>query len=174
LTGCRPGEAFALVWNNVRFDFIWFNKSYSASIKDVKVTKNNGIRQFFLYPRLTELLKRIQPDDTKLKDLVFKQENGRTYSSALQGALWLGFTKTRKNKTVPYPGVVTRLIEDGKLNTYLSPYHTRHTFITLTAWANKENSSALALLAACCENSVDVILKHYLDVDHSVTLIIIE
>jgi hypothetical protein len=30
LTGCRPGEAFALVWDNVKFEngFIWFNKSY--------------------------------------------------------------------------------------------------------------------------------------------------
>ncbi|HAT14236.1 MAG TPA: hypothetical protein DD001_18220 [Microcoleaceae bacterium UBA10368] len=173
LTGCRPGEAFALVWDNIKFekDLIWFNKSYSGTIKDIKVTKNNSVRQFYLYPRLTELLKRIKPDDTKPKDLVFKQENGRTWNSERHGFLWLGKTSSTKGKTYYYPGVVTRLIEEGKISSYLPPYNARHTYITLTAWLNKENSSALVLLAACCENSVEVILKHYLDVDRSVRLI---
>jgi integrase len=173
LTGCRPGEAFALVWDNVKFDngFIWFNKSYSSKIKDVKVTKNNGIRQFYLYPRLTALLERIKPDDVKSKDLVFKQENGRTYSTGYHGNLWLGRTRSVNDIAYHYPGVVTRLIEAGKLTQYLAPYHARHTFITLTAWANKENPNALVLLAACCENSIEVILKHYMDVDHTTRLV---
>ncbi|MGB8688975.1 MAG: hypothetical protein WCD53_16780 [Microcoleus sp.] len=175
LTGCRPGEAFALVWDHIKFEngFIWFNKSYSTIIDDVKVTKNNSIRQFYLYPRLTALLERINPENVKPKDLVFKQENSRGYNSSLHSDLWLGVALTNSGKTYHYPGVVTRLIEEGKVSSYLPPYQARHTFITLTAWANKENSSALVLLAACCENSVEIILKHYLDVDRSVKLTLV-
>jgi integrase len=175
LTGCRPGEAFALVWDNVKFDnnCIVFQVSYSSTIKDVKVTKNDSIRLFYLYPRLTALLERIKPDDAKGNDLVFKQENGQTFNSEQHGRLWLGNTQKQSGKTYHYPGVVTRLIEDGKLTQYLAPYHARHTFITLTAWANKDNPNALVLLAACCENSVEVILKHYMDVDHSTRLVTI-
>jgi len=36
-------------------------------------------------------------------------------------------------KTYFYPGVVSQLVRDGKISSYLSPYHTRHTYITLTA-----------------------------------------
>jgi hypothetical protein len=44
----------------------------------------------------------------------------------------------------------------------LPQYHTRHTYITLTAHANKHNNNALLLIATSCGNSVDVILRHYL------------
>ncbi|MGB7712461.1 MAG: site-specific integrase [Microcoleus sp.] len=173
LTGCRPGEAFALVWDNVKLDnnCVVFQVSYSTTIKDVKVTKNDSIRLFYLYPRLTALLERIKPDDAKGNDLVFKAEDGGGYNSNLHGQRWLGNSVTAKGKTYHYPGVVTRLIEEGKLVQYLPPYHARHTYITLTAWANRENPNALVLLAASCENSVEVILKHYMDVDHSTRLI---
>ncbi len=172
LTGCRPGEAFALVWDNVKFDngCVVFQASYSSTIKDVKVTKNDSARLFYFYPRLTALLERIKPDNAKGNDLVFKQENGRTYHSTYHSQLWLGTKATHKGITYRYPGVVTRLIEEGKLTQYLPPYHARHTYITLTAYANKENPNALVLLAASCENSVEVILKHYMDVDHSTRL----
>lgn len=176
LTGCRSGEAFALVWDNVKFDnnCVVFGTSYSSTIKAVKVTKNDSIRLFYLYPRLTELLKRIKPDDAKPNDLVFKQENGRTFNSDHHGHSWLGRSQTKKNgKTYHYPGVVTRLVEEGKITQYLPPYNARHTFITLTAHANKENPSCLALLAASCENSVEIIIKHYLDVDHSAVLTLV-
>jgi hypothetical protein len=96
--------------------------------------------------------------------------NGCGYNTNRHGELWLGNTVNTKGITYRYPGVVTRLIEDGKISSYLSPDHARHTYITITAW-DKENSSALVLLAACCENSVEVILKHYLDVDRSVRLV---
>jgi hypothetical protein len=43
---------------------------------------------FKLSPRLTELLKRIKPENAQPKDLVFKQENGRTYSSDMPSKLW--------------------------------------------------------------------------------------
>jgi integrase len=176
LTGCRPGEAFALVWDNVKLDnnCIVFQVSYSTIIKDVKVTKNDTKRLFYLYPRLTALLERIKPDNAKGNELVFKQENGKTWNTDRHGVSWLGTSEQeRGGKTYYYPGVVTRLIEEGKVTQYLAPYHARHTFITLTAWANKENPNALVLLAACCENSVEVILKHYMDVDHSTRLVTI-
>ncbi|MEG4323621.1 MULTISPECIES: tyrosine-type recombinase/integrase [unclassified Microcoleus] len=173
LTGCRPGEAFALTWGNIKFDndIIFFGKSYSASIKKVKVTKNNSIRIFKLYPRLRDLLLRIKPADPKTNDLVFKQQKGQTYTSTRQSQLWMGYTNVNKqDETVFYPGVVARLVEEGEISSYLSPYHTRHTYITLTAWANKGDTSALMLLAHACENSVEVILRHYLGINKEVEL----
>lgn len=62
-------------------------------------------------------------------------------------------------------------MDEGKVSQHLSPYHARHTHITLTAHANSHNPSALMLLAHSSGNSVEVIVAHYLGVDREVKLI---
>lgn len=172
LTGCRPGEAFALRWQDINFDkgIVWFSKSYNGREKNIQTTKTKEVRMFFLYPKLTELLNRIKPLKVDPKSLVFHRSNGTPFSTDDHGALWREKTSISKGKTYRYPGVVTRLVQDNKIETYLSPYHTRHTYITLTAIANSDNTSAILLLAHSCGNSVDVILAHYLDVNRDVKL----
>ncbi|MEG4535180.1 tyrosine-type recombinase/integrase [Microcoleus sp. D2_18a_D3] len=162
LTGCRSGEAFALTWNNIKFDSgqIVFYKSYATSIKDVKTTKNNDARLFVMYPKLRELLLKIKPKNAKMTDLVFRQMNGNSYNTGGLGRVWMHNASPDSTKYY-YPGVVTQLVEEGKISTYLSPYHTRHTFITLQARAGID----LTLLASICSTGVDKIHQHYLEHD---------
>ncbi|MEG4808054.1 site-specific integrase [Microcoleus sp. F8-D3] len=173
LTGCRPGEAFALRWGDVMFDrgIIRFSKSYDGATKQTKRTKTKVVRMFPLNDkRLIDLLNRIKPEKVKLTDLIFKQLKGQSWNSRCHSIVWAGRSVTVDDKTYVYPGIVTRLADEGKISDYLPPYHPRHTYITLTAHACQSNSSALLLLAHACGNSPEVIMKHYLDVDRSVKL----
>ncbi|MEG4323204.1 MULTISPECIES: tyrosine-type recombinase/integrase [unclassified Microcoleus] len=174
LTGCRPGEAFALTWGDIKFSsgVIVFSKSYVGRIKKIQCTKTKEVRMIRLTTKLGQLLTRTKPLDARVNDLVFQQTDGGCYTSYQQSNVWLGFIdKKTSGKVYHYPGVVTRLAEEGKISQYLPPYHTRHTYITLTAWANKSDTSALMLLAHACGNSVDVILRYYLGIDESVELV---
>lgn len=122
--------------------------------------------------RLIELLTRIKPADAKPTDLVFTQSQGQSWNSRCHNIVWFGRTVSSESKSEGYyyTGVVTQLVNEGKISCYLPPYHARHTYITLTAHACKNNTSALLLLAHACGNSPEVIMKHYLDVDRSVIL----
>ncbi|MBP0011309.1 site-specific integrase [Roseofilum sp. Belize Diploria] len=54
LTGCRPGEACALTWDDIQDGKIRFNKSYSLGI--LKSTKNGKRRYFPINERLRKCL----------------------------------------------------------------------------------------------------------------------
>ncbi|MEG4964882.1 MULTISPECIES: tyrosine-type recombinase/integrase [unclassified Microcoleus] len=165
LTGCRSGEAFALEWKDVFLgrdkDCIRFSKSYNGRLKNTQVPKTGETRIFKIYPKLENLLSRIKPVDAKPTDLILKQQNGKAWYIGQFAKLWNTYELKCSQKTYVYPGVVTQLVEEGKISTYLSPYHTRHTFITLMAHAGTD----LLLLATACGNSVEVIQRHYLGVN---------
>jgi len=165
LTGCRSGEAFALEWKDVFLgrdkDYIRFSKSYNGRLKNTQVTKTGEIRLFKIYPKLENLLLKIKPVDAKPTDLIFTNTLGQPYCIRLIGNLWQKSRGGAKGNIYTYPGVVTQLAESGAISCYLSPYHTRHTFITLMAHAGTD----LLLLATACGNSVEVIQKHYLGVN---------
>lgn len=165
LTGCRSGEAFALRWRDVFFgrnkNYIRFEKSYNGRLKNTQVTKTKETRLFKIYPSLENLLLNIKPVDTQPTDLVFVNSVGTSYTAGLLYEKWVNSTTTKKGIKYFYPGVVTQLVEEGKISGYLSPYHTRHTFITLQAHAGTD----LLLLATACGNSVEVIQRHYLGVN---------
>lgn len=165
LTGCRSGEAFALEWKDVFLgrdkNYIRFSKSYNGRLKNTQVTKTGETRLFKIYPKLNELLLRIKPENAKSTDLVFTQVNGKQWYIGQLAKLWNTYQLKHSSKTYTYPGVVTQLADEGKISCYLSPYHTRHTFITLMAHAGTD----LLLLATSCGNSVDVIQRHYLGVN---------
>ncbi|MEG4290914.1 tyrosine-type recombinase/integrase [Microcoleus sp. C2C3] len=165
LTGCRSGEAFALRWQDVFIgrnkNYVRFSKSYNGRLKNTQVTKTGEIRLFKIYPKLNDLLLCIKPDNAKPTDLVFVNTQGNSYNTNTFGDLWQEARCGTKGKVYRYPGVVTQLADEGKISCYLSPYHTRHTFITLMAHAGTD----LLLLATACGNSVEVIQKHYLGVN---------
>jgi len=170
LTGCRSGEAFALRWQDIKLDrgYIFFYKSYSTRLKNIQQTKDGVDRLFKIYPKLNNFLLRIKPADVKPTDLVFAKLNGKSYDSGALGKIW-----NKPNASVymgvrhEYVGVVTQLVESGAISCYLSPYHTRHTFITLMA---RHDGVDLILLGACCGNSADIIQRHYLGVNISSVL----
>lgn len=112
-------------------------------------------------PKLRDLLLRIKPADAKPTDLLFKQLNGKPHNSAGIGCIWREGKTKSNGKEYCYPGVVTQLVESGAISCYLSPYHTRHTFITLQARAGVD----LTMLAGICSTGVDKIHQHYLEHD---------
>jgi len=167
LTGCRSGEAFALTWNNIKFDHnqIVIYKSYASSIKGIKHTKNSDTRLFLIYPKLRDLLLRIKPVDAKPNDLVFTKLSGKGWDSYEVCKKWYGQTQKHGETEYHYPGVVTQLVESGEISCYLSPHHARHTFITLQARAGVD----LVMLSGICSVNVDTIMKHYLEPDKLAT-----
>ncbi|MEG4393472.1 tyrosine-type recombinase/integrase [Microcoleus sp. BROC3] len=179
LTGCRTSEAFALTWNDIDFErrVIRFSKSLGASTRKVKETKTGEIRLFYFKAKssLEELLLAIKQKSIDSK-LVFANSKGGGITASLLKNHWLYHTSKRiladgTTKTYYYPGIVRQLADEGKISGYLPQYHTRHTYITLAAHANKHDNNALLYIATSCGNSVDVILKHYLGVTENTQII---
>jgi len=169
LTGCRPSESKALTWRDVDFErgVIKITKSLGASTGKVKDTKTGEARVFYFSDtsRLKALLLELKADKTD--GLIFTDNKGKALNAKKPGNNWLGYSANKILKSGEkvkyfYPGVVTRLTDSGLIGDYLAPYHTRHTYITLTAQANSHNTDALLHIASACGNSVDVILRHYL------------
>lgn len=165
LTGCRPGEACALRWQDVFMgcdrNYVRFAKSYNGRLKNTQVTKTKEVRLFKVYPKLRDLLLRIKPADAKPNDLVFRNTRGVAYSADSLSDVWSRESQRKTGGIRHKDGIITRLVESCQISCYLSPYHTRHTFITLQAHAGID----LLLLATACGNSVEVIQRHYLGVN---------
>ncbi|MEG4999695.1 tyrosine-type recombinase/integrase [Microcoleus sp. B4-D4] len=169
LTGCRTSEAVALNWGDIDFNrgTIRFSKSIGTCTNKIKETKTGEVRIFYFKndSRLREILLEIK--SASKSDLVFPSKKGKYIKYASLSNAWAGNSIKKMladgtMKTYHFGAVVSQLVEDGKLETYLSLYHTRHTYITLTAHANKHNTDSLLYIATSCGNSVDVILRHYL------------
>ena len=178
LTGCRTSEALPLTWKDVDFErnLIRFSKSLGLSTKKVKDTKTGEVRLFYFSDnsRLKELLLKLKSESSN--DLVFPAKNKKYFSYFNLVVSWRGqvckkILKDGTERTYCYPGIVAQLADEGKISSYLSCYHTRHTYITLTAHANSHNNNALLHIATACGNSVDVILRHYLGVSEEAKII---
>lgn len=153
-TGCRSGEAEALRWKHISNDFrqITFCESYYSELKHTNsTTKTKKPRTFRVGDRLRELLVSIKPIDAKPDDLVFTSKEGNQINHNRFKLTWIGNPNSR------YPGVIPRLIKEGKVSIYLKPYATRHTFITLQL----EAGSNIQDVAKQCGNSAGTIVSHY-------------
>ncbi|HEY9803004.1 MAG TPA: tyrosine-type recombinase/integrase [Leptolyngbyaceae cyanobacterium] len=134
-TGCRPGEAIALTWEDVSPDclHIEINKAYASKVKVLKGTKNGKVRTFSTNKgsKLNLLLLSIRPNNPDQKSFVFTDEAGKMLTFLALEKCWRGGKKGRYN----YPGVVRELAEQGKVK-FCRLYTTRHTFATLAIAAN--------------------------------------
>ena len=113
---------------------------------------------------------------TASNSLVFPDDKGKALKARRLSDKWRDFSVKQirasgEEVTYFYPGIVSQLARDGLISGYLPQYHTRHTYITLTAQANSHNTDALLHIATSCGNSVDVILRHYLGRVESVELV---
>ncbi|MEG4532181.1 tyrosine-type recombinase/integrase [Microcoleus sp. D2_18a_D3] len=171
LTGCRPGEAFALRWQDIGKgkdgQYIVFAKSYNGKLKNTQVTKTKETRLFRIYPKLEYLLSKIKPTNLKSTDLVFVNTEGNPYNTGNISELWQETSSGKGENRKSRNGIVTQLAKDGKISNYLPPYHTRHTFISLQAHAGTD----LLLLATACGNSVEIIQRHYLGINTTVEMV---
>lgn len=126
LTGCRTSEAIALMWGDIKWDkeYIVIQRSYHLATKKFVSTKTGHIRLFRM-PKdgiLWNLLKSLTP--AKPNEIVFKSQRGKVINLLTLGSFWRG-SEHRKN-----PGVIPKLIKQGKVSKYLPLYNTRHTFIS--------------------------------------------
>jgi integrase len=128
LTGCRTGEAIGFMWGDIKWDreFIVIQRSYHLPTKSFVSTKTGSIRLFRMSKNgdLWNLLKSLNPG--KPNEVVFKAKRGGVVNRITLGNFWRGVEKEKNS----LPGVIPRLIKQGKVTKYLPLYNTRHTFIS--------------------------------------------
>lgn len=171
-TGCRSGEASGLRWLDVDkdFKFIIFRNLYSSNIKKLKGLKTEHVgeegqdsRKFPCGEKLSLLLEDLYRRNYQgnPEDFLFVTSTGNPYNNPILNYKWYGDSNISKkgirkgdfNKL----GIVTKLLIEGKISQYLSPYATRHTWITLQL-LDGVHISNIAKLAG---NSPKTILEHY-------------
>ncbi|ABA24653.1 Phage integrase [Trichormus variabilis ATCC 29413] len=161
LTGCRTGEAVAFMWCDIEWDKerILIRRTYEPRTRKFYPLKNDSsykgelIRRFPII-RDGELWKLLQSiPEGQDNDVVFTTKNGKIINDANFGHIWRG--------THNQQGIIPQLIEQGKLSKYLSPYNTRHTFITHQVFDLGQDEK---IVAKWCGHNIDVSNKHYQDV----------
>ncbi|WP_179047015.1 tyrosine-type recombinase/integrase [Nostoc sp. TCL26-01] len=163
LTGCRTGEAVAFMWCDIEWEKerILIRRTYDRATKKFYPLKNDStykgelVRKFPM-PRDGELwtsLKSIpQGEDT---EIVFKSKGEKIINSAVFRNTYSG------NKSIRIRGIIPQLIEQGKLIKQLSPYNTRHSFITHAVFDLGIDEK---IVSKWCGHNIDVSNKHYQDV----------
>lgn len=153
LTGCRPGEAFALTWSDISDNCckIQFNKSCN-NYGILKSTKTGKGRIFSTVSKsqLQKLLLALKTTQ-KPEQLVFTNKNGNPLKSWMLQLVWKG-----SDKNYQRVGLVQRFANEGKLP-YLNAYATRHTFAT---WAISQGISP-DKVALWIGDRVETVLKYY-------------
>ncbi len=156
LTGCRTGEAIALQWRHINTDAttITFCESYNSTLRIRKTTKTGRSRNFPCNTPLQELLLGVRPLDVQPTSLVFTSPTGKPINSIrFINEIWKGSSTTRQN----YKGIVTQLVNEGKVRRYRPQYNTRHTFISMAL----EAGLTVPQVASLVGNSPTIILRHY-------------
>ncbi|MBD2568349.1 tyrosine-type recombinase/integrase [Anabaena lutea] len=159
-TGCRLGEAFALTWGDISSDGCQIAIAKSRNLHGItKGTKNGKKRIFTVQPgsRLQKLLLEIKPDCPDPAQIIFLTKQNNRLTSYTMNDFWKGTGSTYKNRKYFYPGVVTELVDAGKIPYYLNPYATRHTFAT---WAIASGATP-DKVALWIGDNVATVLKYY-------------
>jgi integrase len=148
LTGCRPEEAIALTWDDIKERsskmFIRFNKACSLGIL-LSHTKNYTIRLFPCNEQLREVISDIPEYPRNKLNLLFPSQEGKYID---QGNFRQRYWKK----------VIDGLVAQGKVEKYLKPYCLRHSFITRMIREGVD----IATVASLAGNQTDTIVKHYL------------
>jgi integrase len=147
LTGCRPSEAHALTWDDIKVKngktFIRFNKVWTNSIL-IPCTKTHEIRLFPCNEQIIQLLSRIPK---------IENENKLLFPSVS-----LGYVNQNNFRKRYWKPIVEGLVKQGKIDKYLKPYCLRHSFITRLIREGVD----IATVASLSGNSPEIIMKNYL------------
>ncbi len=157
MTGCRTGEAVALKWKHISKDCrqITFCESVNTQFKIRKDTKTHKIRKLPCNASLQALLISIKPDNCEPESLVFPSPTGKEIDAgAFLNRAWKGYKNHRGNQIV---GIVTQLVQEGKVERYRCLYNTRHTFCSMAMEAGISPTQ----IAKWVGNSVEVLINHY-------------
>ncbi len=153
-TGCRPEEAIALTWNDIKDDYILINKAFVRGV--LKETKTKKDRKIPLNERIKSILEKNCYSDTKLNSgikLIFPNSLG-------------GYINTSNFGTRIWKPLIEDLVLYKKLPEYLSLYHCRHTFISECLHAK----IPIQQIARWVGNSPEMIWRHYAGVAEEYSL----
>ena len=144
-TGCRPSEAIGLEWDDIAPDFSWI-RFHQAVVMGIRCEglKTQDSRIFPCNDQLKKILA-----DTRQKSesqSVFSTKAGELLSLNSFNRFW-------------------KKIIDSLPIAYRSPYHTRHTFITLCLERGLDAKDVARLVG----NSAEIIYKHYAG-SHSISV----
>jgi integrase len=157
-TGCRPSEAIALQWKHITDKFIFFEQALVTNGKKLIIKeglKTQVKRKFPLNSQVNQILESIKPEVIKPNEFIFKSNEGNFIDTGnFLNRAWKGY-QNRHGTIVE--GIVTQLVQEGKVSEYRKPYQTRHTFITLCLEADIDAKD----IARWVGNSPEIIYKHY-------------
>ncbi|MEH2085983.1 tyrosine-type recombinase/integrase [Nostoc sp.] len=159
-TGCRPGEAFAVTWGDISNDCCKININKSRNLHRILKSTKNGVKRVFPTTpgsKLQKLLIEIRPFQYDFNTLIFTDDKGNPLSSGVLQKPWKGQRYKVDGREYRYPGVVTELVERGRLPFYLKLYATRHTFAT---WAITKGNSP-DKVAKWIGDTVETVLRYY-------------
>lgn len=155
-TGCRPSEAIALSWSDVREQQINFTNSYVLGQRK-KGLKTQKKRTIELNAQVQQILteNKLYLDNLLKNKRSFTNESHLVFPSA-EGTYidWHNFSNRAWKK----------ILESLPQIQYRNPYQTRHTFITLALKTQKVNIQDLAKF---CGNSPKIILERYAGVSRT-------
>jgi len=146
LTGCRPGEAIAITWDDIRTKdgktWLSINKSYSSGI--LKTPKTNESRLFPVNDELKNVIESF-PKTPNENNLIFPSVRGGYIDQSL-------FSKRY------WRPINLRLAANGLIERYLPPYNLRHSYITRLIRLGVD----VATVGRICGTSPEMIVGHYL------------
>jgi integrase len=149
-TGCRPEDAIALKWADVKENVVVFSKSYSKGV--LKSTKTGETRTFPINAQLREFLEnRCHPMVRQPDKLVFPAPRG-------------GYIDLHNFTNRYWSRVVKGLLKDGKISKYLPTYNLRNTSATLFLKKGVDKATIAALLGTS-EKMLD---EHYWSPDDDI------
>lgn len=170
LTGCRPSEAIGLQWGDINkdCDVINFCHVYCLRTKEEKGLKTRRFgktqRKFPCGKRLQTLLKEMQKNqgNPHPESKVFLTRKGSPVRWNTFYSRWTGVHDNRCDSK----GVIEVLAREGKLQYYLKPYATRHSFITWQLASGMTPANVAKLVG----NSPEMIYKYYVSADNNIKL----
>ena len=159
-TGCRPGEAFAITWDDISVDGRTIKINKSCNLYNILKSTKTGKNRIFpssAGSKLQQLLITMRPIRADPEQLVFLTQDNKAIKSWMIQQAWKGYGPQLNHACHKYPGVVQELVAQGKLPYYLKPYATRHTFAT---WAITQGVSP-DKVAKWIGDKVETVLQYY-------------
>jgi integrase len=155
LTGCRPSEAIALTWDDIKDNGdkcqIVFNKRYTYG--ELLTGTKNGVdaRIFPCNKQLTEFIRRV-PKIPNEHNLVFPSYEEKYITSGNFSNIWRRYVK--------------KLVELKLVKEYLPFYDERHTYTTHIARSGQDFKTISSIVG----NSVKTLVDNYLATNDDIEL----
>lgn len=170
LTGCRHGEAFALMWKDIEYGKdksgllkvkINVDESYQGRDKITKNTKTRKHRKVPATDRVIEILEMLKPKCQDPNLLVFRNSQGNHFNSNNLSRVWIPKVHDPANGIYD-SSILGKMIRDGEIDYYMESYSTRRTFVSLQI----NNGVPVPTVAMWIGDDPETVLKHYARPDY--------